>query len=141
MEALNSRITECERRILVLEKFREKDLELNSETKNDVGMAIAKIDDLISTVKELPDNINESLKKSLELMQKEHEAIARDFSNLQKDYSNLKETTEQKFVELKNLIDERTVDKEAEDYSKIKVTIITAIITGIISFIIGLILK
>lgn len=141
MEALASRVTECERRILVLEKFREKDLELNSETKNDVGMAIAKIDDLISTVKELPDNINESLKKSLELMKKEHEAIARDFSNLQKDYSNLKETTEQKFVELKNLIDERTVDKEAENYSKIKVTIITAIITGIISFIIGLILK
>ena len=141
MEALASRVTECERRILVLEKFREKDLELNSETKNDVGMAIAKIDDLISTVKELPDNINESLKKSLDLMEKEHEAISKDFIGLREDYSTLKSNTEKKFAELQELIDSRTVDKDSKNYNQIKTTIVTAIITGIISFILGLILK
>lgn len=141
MEALVSRVTECERRILVLEKFREKDLELNSETKNDVGMAIAKIDDLISTVKELPDNINESLKKSLELMEKEHEAISKDFIGLREDYSTLKTNTEKKIAELQELIDSRTVDKDSKNYNQIKTTIVTAIITGIISFILGLILK
>lgn len=141
MEALASRVTECERRILVLEKFREKDLELNSETKNDVGMAIAKIDDLISTVKELPDNINESLKKSLDLMEKEHEAISKDFIGLREDYSTLKTNTEKKFAELQELIDSRTVDKDSKNYNQIKITIITAIVTGVISFILGLILK
>lgn len=141
MEALASRVTECERRILVLEKFREKDLELNSETKNDVGMAIAKIDDLISTVKELPDNINESLKKSLDLMEKEHEAISKDFIGLREDYSTLKTNTEKKFAELQELIDSRTVDKDSKNYNQIKITIVTAIVTGVISFILGLILK
>lgn len=141
MEALDNRVTECERRILVLEKFREKDLALNSETKNDVGMAIAKIDDLISTVKELPDNINDSLKKSLELMEKEHEAISKDFIGLREDYSALKTDTEKRFAELQELIDSRTIDKDSKNYNQIKTTIVTAIITGIISFILGLILK
>lgn len=141
MEVLEKRIDECERRILVLEKFREKDLELNSETKNDVSTAIAKIDDLIESVRELPDNINESLRKSLELMEKEHEAISKDFAGLQKNYFDLKNDTEKKFNELQELIDSRTVDKDSQDYNKIKMTIVTAIVTGVISFILGLILK
>ena len=141
MKTLESRVRECERRILVLEKFREKDLEINSETKNDVSTAIAKIDDLIESVRELPDNINESLRKSLELMEKEHEAISKDFAGLQKNYFDLKNDTEKKFNELQELIDSRTVDKDSQDYNKIKMTIVTAIVTGVISFILGLILK
>lgn len=141
MEAILKEVEECKRRISKLEEFREKDLTVTSDTKNDVGRALTKIDDLITVVKELPNNINSSLKKSLEIMEKEHESISKDFTDLKNDYTNLKDDTQKKFDELQNLINERTVDKEAQDYSKIKSVIVTAIITAIVSFILGLVLK
>lgn len=141
MEALEKRVKECERRILVLEKFREKDLEINYQTKNDVSKAIIKMEDLIETVKTLPEDIEKSLTNSLELMKKEHESMMTSISGLQVNYQEFKKETENKISQLENLIDERTVDKDAKTYSNIKITIATAIITGIISFVLGLILK
>ena len=141
MEALEKRVEECERRILVLEKFREKDLEINYQTKDDVSKAIIKMEDLIETVKTLPEDIEKSLTNSLELMKKEHESMMTSISGLQVNYQEFKKETENKISQLENLIDERTVDKDAKTYSNIKITIATAIITGIISFVLGLILK
>lgn len=141
MEALEKRVEECERRILVLEKFREKDLEINYQTKDDVSKAIIKMEDLIETVKTLPEDIEKSLTNSLELMKKEHESMMTSISGLQVNYQEFKKETENKISQLENLIDERTVDKDAKTYSNIKITIVTAIITGIISFVLGLVLK
>lgn len=141
MEALEKRIEECERRILVLEKFREKDLEINYKTKDDVSKAIIKMEDLIETVKTLPEDIEKSLTNSLELMKKEHESMMTSISGLQVNYQEFKKETENKILQIENLIDERTVDKDSKTYSNIKITIATAIITGIISFVLGLILK
>lgn len=141
MESLEKRVEECERRILVLEKFREKDLEINYKTKDDVSKAIVKMEDLIDTVAKLPADIEKSLTKSLDLMKKEHESMMSSIDGLQKNYQEFKEETENKIEELQKLINERTVIQDSKDFNKIKMTIITAIITGIVSFIIGLLVK
>ena len=141
MESLEKRVEECERRILVLEKFREKDLEINYKTKDDVSKAIVKMEDLIDTVGKLPADIEKSLTKSLDLMKKEHESMMSSIDGLQKNYREFKEETENKIEELQKLINERTVIQDSKDFNKIKMTIITAIITGIVSFIIGLLVK
>lgn len=141
MESLEKRVEECERRILVLEKFREKDLEINYKTKDDVSKAIVKMEDLIDTVAKLPADIEKSLTKSLDLMKKEHESMMSSIDGLQKNYQEFKEETENKIEELQKLINERTVIQDSKDFNKIKMTIVTAIITGIVSFIIGLLVK
>lgn len=141
MESLEKRVEECERRILVLEKFREKDLEINYKTKDDVSKAIVKMEDLIDTVAKLPADIEKSLTKSLDLMKKEHESMMSSIDGLQKNYQEFKEETEIKIEELQKLINERTVIQDSKDFNKIKMTIITAIITGIVSFVIGLLVK
>ena len=141
MESLEKRVEECERRILVLEKFREKDLEINYKTKDDVSKAIVKMEDLIDTVGKLPADIEKSLTKSLDLMKKEHESMMSSIDGLQKNYREFKEETENKIEELQKLINERNVIQDSKDFNKIKMTIITAIITGIVSFIIGLLVK
>lgn len=141
MESLEKRVEECERRILVLEKFREKDLEINYKTKDDVSKAIVKMEDLIDTVGKLPADIEKSLTKSLDLMKKEHESMMGSIAGLQKNYQEFKEETEIKIEELQKLINERTVIQDSKDFNKIKMTIITAIITGIVSFVIGLLVK
>ena len=141
MESLEKRVEECERRILVLEKFREKDLEINYKTKDDVSKAIVKMEDLIDTVAKLPADIEKSLTKSLDLMKKEHESMMSSIDGLQKNYQEFKEETENKIEELQKLINERTVIQDSKDFNKIKMTIITAILTGIVSFIIGLLVK
>ena len=141
MESLEKRVEECERRILVLEKFREKDLEINYKTKDDVSKAIVKMEDLIDTVGKLPADIEKSLTKSLDLMKKEHESMMSSIDGLQKNYREFKEETENKIEELQKLINERTVIQDSKDFNKIKMTIITAVITGIVSFIIGLLVK
>lgn len=141
MESLEKRVEECERRILVLEKFREKDLEINYKTKDDVSKAIVKMEDLIDTVAKLPADIEKSLTKSLDLMKKEHESMMSSIDGLQKNYQEFKEETESKIEELQKLINERTVIQDSKDFNKIKMTIVTAILTGIVSFIIGLLVK
>lgn len=141
MESLEKRVEECERRILVLEKFREKDLEINYKTKDDVSKAIVKMEDLIDTVGKLPADIEKSLTKSLDLMKKEHESMISSIDGLQKNYQEFKEETENKIEELQKLINERTVIQDSKDFNKIKMTIVTAILTGIVSFIIGLLVK
>lgn len=141
MESLEKRVEECERRILVLEKFREKDLEINYKTKDDVSKAIVKMEDLIDTVAKLPADIEKSLTKSLDLMKKEHESMMSSIDGLQKNYQEFKEETENKIEELQKLINERTVIQDSKYFNKIKMTIVTAIITGIVSFIIGLLVK
>lgn len=139
-EITRSEFEEVKRRVLVLEEFREKDLENSSETKNDVGIALDKIDNLIDTVKKLPEDIEKSISKSFELMQKEHESIHKKFDEFQKSQEEYKQETDKKIQDLQNLIEENTTEKDAKTYNSIKEKIILTIVTAIASAVIGAII-
>lgn len=135
-----SEFEEVKRRILVLEKFREKDLEHSTKTKSDVGLALEKIENLIDTVKDLPENIEQSISKSFELMKKEHESIYQKFDEFQKDQDEYKKETDQKIQKLQELIEESTTKKDAKTFNNIKEKILTIVVTAIVTAIISAII-
>lgn len=140
MERLELRLDEVERRVLVLEKFREKDLEHNTETREEVGIALQKMDNLIDTVKKLPEDIEQSISRSFELMQKEHESIYQKFNEFQKSQEEYKKETDQKIQELQDLIEENTTKKDAKTFNNIKDKIITVAVTAIVTAIVSAII-
>lgn len=140
MERLELRLDEVERRVTVLEKFREKDLEHNTETREEVGIALQKMDNLIDTVKKLPEDIEQSISKSFELMQKEHESIYQKFNEFQKNQEEYKKETDQKIQELQDLIEENTTKKDAKTFNDIKEKIITVAVTAIVTAIVSAII-
>lgn len=135
-----SEFEEVKRRIIVLEKFREKDLEHNTETREEVGVALQKMDNLIETVKKLPEDIEQSISKSFELMQKEHESIYQKFNEFQKSQEEYKKETDQKIQELQDLIEENTTKKDAKTFNSIKEKILTVAITAIVTAIVSAII-
>lgn len=139
-EITRSEFEEVKRRVLVLEKFREKDLEHNTETREDVGIALQKMDNLIDTVKKLPEDIEQSISKSFELMQKEHESIYQKFNEFQKNQEEYKKETDQKIQELQDLIEENTTKKDAKTFNGIKEKIITVAVTAIVTAIVSAII-
>ena len=141
MGNIEVRIQRCEEDIKELKRYKDECSKDNNKTKNDLTRTIQKIEDLIKSVDKLPESLEKSMLKSIELQSKENEkkyGVLEDrVVELQKDNVQTKED----LANLKQLIDDRTVNEDSDNYRQIKITIVTTIITAILSFILGLILK
>lgn len=137
MEKLELRVQRCEEDIKELKKYRDECSNNNNQTKTELAIAVQKMNDLIETVEKLPENLEKSMLKSIEIQEKEHEKIYYDIKELKKD----KDKMHDEIAELKKIIDERTVEEDSDNYRQIKTTIAITVITGILSFILGLVLK
>lgn len=137
MEKLELRIQRCEEDIKELKKYRDECSDSNNKTKTELAIAVQKMNDLIETVEKLPENLEKSMLKSIEIQEKEHEKIYSQIKELKDDNSKMQD----ELVNLKKLIDERTVEEDSDNYKQIKITIVITIITAILSFVLGLILK
>ena len=141
MGNIEVRIQKCEEDIKELKRYKDECSKDNNKTKNDLTRAIQKIEDLIKSVDKLPESLEKSMLKSIELQSKENEkkyGILEDrVVELQKDNAQTKDD----LANLKQLIDDRTVNEDSDNYRQIKITIVITIITAILSFILGLILK
>ena len=132
-----ARLKRCEEDIKELKGYRDECSENNNKTKNDLVKTIQKIDDLIKTVEKLPESLEKSMLKSIEIQEKEHEKIYSQIKELKDDNNKMQDELDN----LKQLIDDRTVNEDSDNYRQIKITIVITIITAILSFVIGLILK
>ena len=141
MGNIEVRIQRCEEDIKELKRYKDECSKDNNKTKNDLTRTIQKIEDLIKSVDKLPESLEKSMLKSIELQSKENEkkyGVLEDrIVELQKDNAQTKED----LANLKQLIDDRTVNEDSDNYRQIKITIVITIITAILSFILGLILK
>lgn len=137
MEKLELRVQRCEEDIKELKRYRDECSENNNQTKTELAIAVQKMNDLIETVEKLPENLEKSMLKSIEIQEKEHEKIYYDIKELKKDNDKM----QLEITELRKIVDERTVEEDSNNYKQIKTTIAITIITAIISFILGLILK
>ena len=141
MGNIEVRIKKCEEDIKELKRYKDECSKDNNKTKNDLTRTIQKIEDLIKSVDKLPESLEKSMLKSIELQSKENEKKYGILENrvveLQKDNAQTKE----ELANLKQLIDDRTVNEDSDNYRQIKITIVITIITAILSFILGLILK
>lgn len=137
MEKLEIRMQRCEEDIKELKRYRDECSNSNNQTKTELAIAVQKMNDLIETVEKLPENLEKSMLKSIEIQEKEHEKIYYDIKELKKDGDKM----QSEITALKKLIDERTVEEDSDNYKQIKITIVITIITAILSFVLGLILK
>lgn len=109
MKTIESRLDECERRLLVLEKFREKDKEESGETKNSVSSMISKLEDLIKSVDVLPENLEKLMEKNFLLQQQKYSQL---------ESMTLKNTEDIEVLNKK--LDERTVVKDSQSWGNLK---------------------
>lgn len=116
MKTLEARLDECERRILVLEKFREKDSESSIKTKSDLSSVSSKIEDLIKSVDVLPQNLEKLMEKNFLIQQKEHDKIYTQLTELKNDSLENK----QKIKELEGKFEEQTVQKNSKNWDNFK---------------------
>lgn len=136
MKTLETRLDECERRILVLEKFREKDSESNIKTKSDLSSVSSKIEDLIKSVDVLPQNLEKLMEKNFLIQQKEHDKIYTQLAELKTDNAESK----QKIKELESKIEEQTVIKNSKNWDNFKWLFVAGAV-GIVFMILELIIK
>lgn len=127
METLEYRVQECEKRIDALEKRREKDNEAAHATKEKLLLSAEKIGTLIEQVEKMPDMIEKSVMKCVDLLKKDHENI----------YARMNEMDD-RINELQKELDDRTIKASAKKFADIKTLIASTIITGIITFLLGM---
>lgn len=137
MEKLELRVGILEDEMKEMKKYKDECAENNNETKTGLAVAVQKMNDLIKTVEQLPENLEKSMMKSMELQAKEHEKMYDEIREIKR----VNEKLQVRINELERLIDERTVEEDSKTYKQIKYMIAITIITGIISFALGLILK
>lgn len=136
MKTLETRLDECERRILVLEKFREKDSESNIKTKSDLSSVSSKIEDLIKSVDVLPQNLEKLMEKNFLIQQKEHDKIYTQLAELKTDSVESK----QKIKELEERLEEQTFIKNSKNWDNFKWLFVAGGV-GIVFMILELIIK
>lgn len=116
LKNLESRMDECERRILVLEKFREKDKNESVDTKSNVKNVISKIEDLVKAVDILPENLEKLMEKNFIIQQKEHDKIYTELEEIKNDSMENK----QKIKELEQKINDQTTGKNSKKWEDFK---------------------
>ena len=123
-----------DKRITTLEKLREKDRENVEKHNIDLALILQELKTITKSMESLSKNWEEAVKNS-EL--KAHE----EYQDLLKRVEALEKTHNQDKAELENLVDERTIAKDSKEYNEIRMKIILAIITAVLGFVLGLILK
>lgn len=136
MKTLESRMDECERRILVLEKLREKDSESNVKTKSDLSSMISKMEDLIKSVDILPANLEKLMEKNFIIQQKEHDKIYSELAEIKSDSAENK----QKIEELEKKFEKQTIEKNSKKWEDFKWLFVAGGV-GIVFMILELIVK
>lgn len=129
METLEYRVQECEKKIKVLEDQREKDNEAAHNTKEKLLLSTEKLSLLIEQVEKMPEEIEKSVMKCVDLLKQDHENIYKRMNKMDERIDNLKKE-----------LDDRTTNANAKSYAEMKKLIISTIVTGIITFLLGMFL-
>lgn len=129
MQTLEYRVEKCEERIKSLEEHREKDIEGSNGTKEKLSLSVQRLDDLIEKVEKMPEQIETSVMKCIDMLKTDHENIYKRMDNMDKRIDTLSAE-----------LDNRTINAEAKKYSDIKKLILSTILTGILTFLLGMFL-
>ena len=139
MEALQLevRVKKLEEDDLELKKYKDECIKSSNETKTGLAVAVQKIEDLITSVEKLPKSLEESMIKSLKIQEKEHDKIYNQIKEIREDNSKMQDELDG----FKQIIDDRTVIEDSNNYNQLKFYIATTIIGGFLGYVISFILK
>lgn len=123
-----------DKRITTLEQLREKDRENVEKHNIDLALILQELKTITKSMESLSENWEKAVKHSEEKSQESYQDLLKRVEKLEKTHSQDKQ-------ELENLVDERTIGKDSKEYNEIRMKIILAIITAVLGFVLGLILK
>lgn len=140
MEVLKEKVIELERRVAILEKNRESDIKMLNEHNTNLATIILKLENITKSLETVTSNFKEAINRSNARQEEERELINKRISTLENNFDKLNTRFENESKTLETTINERTVNKNSDNYDKIKVTIISVIVTAIVTSMIAAII-
>ena len=140
MEVLKEKVIELERRVAILEKNRENDIKMLNEHNTNLATIILKLENITKSLETVTANFKEAINRSNARQEEERELINKRISTLENNFDKLNTRFENESKTLETTINERTVNKNSDNYDKIKVTIISVIVTAIVTSMIAAII-
>lgn len=140
MEVLKEKIIELERRVDILEKNRESDIKMLNEHNTNLATIILKLENITKSLETVTSNFKEAINRSNARQEEERELINKRISTLENNFDKLNTRFENESKTLETTINERTVNKNSDNYDKIKVTIVSVIVTAIVTSMIAAII-
>ena len=130
MEKLEIRVKNLEEKINKLELKSEKNQELINKHTTDLATIVIELKNVTKSLETVTNNWKEAISRSNARQEEERANINKRISDLEKGMENLA-----------SKLDERTILKDNRNYDDMKMKILIALITAILSFVLGFILK
>ena len=130
MEKLEIRVQNLEEKINKLELKSEKNQELINQHTTDLATIVIELKNVTKSLETVTNNWKEAISRSNARQEEERANINKRINDLEKSVENLT-----------SKLDERTILKDNKNYDDMKMKILIALITAILSFVLGFILK
>ena len=130
MEKLEIRVKNLEERFNKLELKSEKNQELINQHTTDLATIVIELKNVTKSLETVTNNWKEAISRSNARQEEERANINKRINDLEKGVESLKST-----------LDERTILKDNKNYDDMKMKILIALITAVLSFVLGFILK
>ena len=130
METLEIRVKNLEERFNKLELKSEKNQELINKHTTDLATIVIELKNVTKSLETVTNNWKEAISRSNARQEEERVNINKRISDLEKGVENLS-----------SKLDERTILKDNRNYDDMKMKILIALITAVLSFVLGFILK
>ena len=130
MEKLEIRVNNLEERFNKLEVKSEKNQELINQHTTNLATIVIELKNVTKSLETVTNNWKEAINRSNARQEEERANINKRISDLEKGMENLA-----------SKLDERTILKDNKNYDDIKMKILIALITAVLSFVLGFILK
>lgn len=130
MEKLEIRVKNLEERFNKLELKSEKNQELINKHTTDLATIVIELKNVAKSLETVTSNWKEAINRSNARQEEERANINKRINDLEKSVENLT-----------SKLDERTILKDNKNYDDMKMKILIALITAILSFVLGFILK
>ena len=130
METLEIRVKNLEERFNKLELKSEKNQELINKHTTDLATIVIELKNVTKSLETVTNNWKEAISRSNARQEEERANINKRISDLEKGVENLS-----------SKLDERTILKDNRNYDDMKMKILIALITAVLSFVLGFILK
>ena len=140
MEVLKEKVIELERRVKKKKKNRESDIKMLNEHNTNLATIILKLENITKSLETVTSNFKEAINRSNARQEEERELINKRISTLENNFDKLNTRFENESKTLETTINERTVNKNSDNYDKIKVTIVSVIVTAIVTSMIAAII-
>lgn len=130
MEKLEIRVNNLEERFNKLELKSEKNQELINKHTTDLATIVIELKNVAKSLETVTNNWKEAINRSNARQEEERANINKRINDLEKSVENLT-----------SKLDERTILKDNKNYDDMKMKILIALITAVLSFVLGFILK